>query len=96
MAGHARPLRRSVHLKHEGLAPHEVAHSLEHHSGLLGPAGSVAAMTVSLSALEALVFTGSAGEREPDIDISSGDADVRTLVIASREDLEITAGVEQA
>jgi hypothetical protein len=44
MAGHARPLRRSVHLKH---------------------------------------------------DISSGDADVRTLVIASREDLEITAGVEQ-
>jgi acetate kinase len=32
---------------------------------------------------------------EPDIDIGSDDADVRTLVIASREDLEITAGVEQ-
>ncbi len=30
---------------------------------------------------------------EPDIDIGAADAAVRTLVIASREDLEIAAGV---
>ncbi|PZS32352.1 MAG: acetate/propionate family kinase [Pseudonocardiales bacterium] len=76
--------------EHEGLTPHEVAHSLEHSSGLLGLAGtadmrellgrhdadaqlaldvylhrlasSVAAMTVSLGGLDALVFTGGVGE----------------------------------
>ncbi|MEO7195944.1 MAG: acetate/propionate family kinase [Pseudonocardiaceae bacterium] len=135
----------------QGLTAQELAHSLEHESGLLGLAGtadmrellgrddadaqlalevylhrlasSVAAMTVSLGGLDALVFTGGVGERaaqvrhgtatrlahldvsinerlnataEPDTDISSGDADVVTLVVASREDLQIAAGVEQA
>ncbi|MDQ2883056.1 MAG: acetate/propionate family kinase [Actinomycetota bacterium] len=137
--------------EHEGLAAHEVAHNLEHCSGLLGLAGtadmrellgrddadaqlaldvylhrlagSVAAMTVSLGGLDALVFTGGVGEHagrvrrcattrlahlgvsideqlnaaaEPDTDISSRDARVATLVVASREDLQIAAGVEQA
>lgn len=136
--------------EHEGLAPHELAHHLEHDSGLLGLAdtpdmeellarhdpdaqlalevylhrlaGSVAAMTASLGGLDALVFTGGVGERaaeirrraatrlahlgvriderlnaaaQPDTDISAGDAGVATLVVASREDLEIATGVEQ-
>jgi len=85
-------------------------------------ASSVAAMTVSLGGLDAVVFTGGVGERaaevrrrtatqlahldvsvderlnadaQPDTDISTGDAAVRTLVVGSREDLEIAAGVEQ-
>jgi acetate kinase len=85
-------------------------------------AGGIAAMTVSLGGLDALVFTGGVGEHaarvrqraarrlghlgvgvdearnsaaEPDTDISSGDSRARTLVIASREDLEIAAAVER-
>jgi acetate kinase len=136
--------------EHEGLPPHEIAHSLEHSSGLLGLAGtadmrvilgrqdedaqlaldvylhrlasSVAAMTVSLGGLDAVVFTGGVGtqsaeirhrtavrlthlgmrvdqrlnaDAQPDADITDGDAGVRTLVVASREDLEIAACVEQ-
>ncbi|MDT7651601.1 MAG: acetate kinase [Pseudonocardiales bacterium] len=141
--------------EHEGLAPHQVADTLEHGSGLLGLSGTadmrellgrvdddarlalevyihrlasgVAAMTVGLGGLDALAFTGGVGERapevrrwaaarlahlgvrvddrlnlaaEPDTDISavniSADDGVRTLVVASREDLEIAAGVERA
>jgi acetate kinase len=136
--------------EHEGLPPHEVAHSLEHNSGLLGLAdtadmqdilrrddpdarlalevylhrltGSIGAMTASLGGLDCIVFTGSVGEHaaeireraagrlaylgvrvdtevnagaEPDADISAADASVRTLVVTSREDLEIAHGVEQ-
>ena len=136
--------------EHEGLTPHQVADQLEHHSGLLGLAGTsdmrtllerhdldaglavevyvhrlasaVAAMTVSLGGLDTLVFTGGVGEHaapirqraaarlahlgvhvevalncdaEPDTDISSRNSSVRTLVVASREDLQIAAGVEQ-
>ncbi|MGI8870611.1 MAG: hypothetical protein ACR2F6_17625 [Mycobacteriales bacterium] len=84
-------------------------------------ASGIAAMTVGIGGLDALVFTGGVGENAPDIrarvaarlahldvrvhhdrnavahsdgDISATDARVRTLVIASREDLEIAAGVE--
>jgi acetate kinase len=136
--------------EHEGIPPHEMAHTLEHCSGLLGLAdtadmrellgrqdsdaqlalgvylhrlaSSVAAMTVSLGGLDALVFTGGVGEgaaevrertasqlthlgvrvdhqlntrAQPDTDISAAGAAARTLVVASREDLEIAAGVEQ-
>jgi acetate kinase len=136
--------------EHEGLPPHEVAHSLEHNSGLLGLAdtadmrdilgrgdpdarlalevylhrltGSIGAMTASLGGLDCIVFTGGVGEHaaeireraagrlgylgvrvdpelnagaEPDADISAADASVRTLVVTSREDLEIADGVEQ-
>jgi acetate kinase len=136
--------------EHEGLTPREVADNLEHHSGLLGLAGtadmrellerrdpdaglaidvyvhrlatSIAAMTVSLGGLDTVVFTGGVGERaapirrrtasrlahlgmhvdellnahaEPDTDISSSTTTVRTVVVASREDLEIAASVEQ-
>jgi acetate kinase len=136
--------------EHEGLPPHEIAHSLEHCSGLLGLAGtadlreilrrpdpdarlalevylhhltaSIAAMTASLGGLDCVVFTGSIGEHaaqireqaagrlsylgvrvdqelnasaEPDADISAADAAARTLVVASREDLEIADGVER-
>jgi acetate kinase len=135
--------------EHEGLTPHQVAHSLEHDSGLLGLAGtpdmrellrrhdpdavlalevylhrltsSIAAMTTSLGGLDALVFTGGVGERaaqvrqraatqlhhlgvqideqlntnaKPDTDISPRNTPVRTLVVASREDLEIANSVE--
>jgi acetate kinase len=135
--------------EHEGLPPHEVAHSLEHNSGLLGLAdtadmrdilarrdadarlaldvylhrltGSIGAMTASLGGLDCVVFTGGVGEHapeireraagrlaylgvrvdtelnasaEPDADVSAADASVRTLVVTSREDLEIAAGVE--
>ncbi len=135
--------------EHEGLSPREVAHVLEHESGLLGLAGtadmrellgrrdddarlafevylhrlasSIAAMTVSLGGLDAVVFTGGVGaasapvrrsaavrlahlgmrldeqanaDAKPDVDISAADAGVRTLVVHSREDLEIAAGVE--
>ena len=135
--------------EHEGLSPREVAHVLEHESGLLGLAGtadmrellgrrdddarlafevylhrlasSIAAMTASLGGLDAVVFTGGVGaaaapvrrsaavrlahlgmrldeqanaDAEPDVDISAADAGVRTLVVRSREDLEIAAGVE--
>jgi acetate kinase len=137
--------------EHEGLAPHEVAHALEHESGVLALAGTadmrelltradgdavlaldvyvlalargVAAMTVSLGGLDALVFTGGVGENaaevrrraaerlghlgvvldvgrnataRPDADISTPSAEVRTLVVASREALEIARGVERA
>jgi acetate kinase len=133
----------------EGLPPHEVAHSLEHNSGLLGLADTadmreilsrrdpdarlaidvylhrltagIAAMTASLGGLDCVVFTGGVGEHaaqireqaagrlgylgvrvdpelnaaaEPDTDISAADAAARTLVVTSREDLEIAAGVE--
>ena len=136
--------------EHEGLPPHEIAHSLEHSSGLLGLADTadmqeilrrpdpdarlalevylhhltagIAAMTASLGGLDCVVFTGSVGahaaqirERaasrlgylgvrvdqglnssaEPDADISAADAAARTLVVTSREDLEIAAGVER-
>ena len=37
-----------------------------------------------------------AGPADPDVDISAADAVVRTLVVRSREDLQIAAGVEQA
>ena len=135
--------------EHEGLPPHEVAHSLEHSSGLLGLADTadmreilgrgdadarlaldvyvhrltagIAAMTAGLGGLDCVVFTGGVGEHaaevreraagrlgylgvcvdptlnaraEPDADISAPDAAVRTLVVTSREDLEIAAGVE--
>ena len=135
--------------EHEGLTPHEVAHALEHESGLLGLAGtadlrellgrrdddarlafdvylhrlasSIAAMTASLGGLDAVVFTGGVGaasaavrravaarlaylgmrlddhanaDAEPDVDVSAAEARVRTLVVRSREDLEIAAGVE--
>ncbi|KAA2255975.1 acetate/propionate family kinase [Solihabitans fulvus] len=81
--------------EHEGLSPHEVAHDLEHRSGLLGLAGTadmrdvlarrdedarlaldvylhrlacgVAAMTVGLGGLDALVFTGGVGERAAEV-----------------------------
>jgi len=136
--------------EHEGLPPHEIAHSLEHCSGLLGLADTadlreilrrpdpdarlalevylhhltagIAAMTASLGGLDCVVFTGSIGEHaaqireqaagrlsylgvrvdqelnasaEPDADISAADAAARTLVVASREDLEIADGVER-
>jgi acetate kinase len=136
--------------EHEGLPPHEIAHSLEHSSGLLGLADTadmqeilgradpdarlalevylhhltagIAAMTASLGGLDCVVFTGSVGahaaqirERaasrlgylgvrvdqglnssaEPDADISAADAAARTLVVTSREDLEIAEGVER-
>lgn len=136
--------------EHEGLTPREVADDLEHHSGLLGLAGtadmrelmvrhdddarlaldvylhrlagSLAALTVGLGGLDAVVFTGGVGEHDaeirrraaaklrhlglsideaanvaavPDTEISAPDAAVRTLVVASREDLEIARGVEQ-
>jgi acetate kinase len=85
-------------------------------------ASSIAAMTVSLGGLDAVVFTGSVGvqaaeirqraaarlahlgvrvdrrlnaDAQPDADISADDAGVRTLVVASRADLEIAACVEQ-
>jgi acetate kinase len=139
---------------HEGLAPDELAESLEHRSGLLALAGTadmrdvvamaaqgrprgvlaldvylhslcagVAAMAASLGGLDAVVFTGGVGENaatvraaaaarltflglavdpeanamvavrsdDPtaDADVSAADARVRTLVIASREDLQI-------
>ncbi len=84
-------------------------------------ASYVAAMTVSLGGLDAVVFTGGVGaasaavrhaaadrlahlgmrldeaanaQAEPDVDVSADDAGVRTLVVRSREDLEIAAGVE--
>jgi acetate kinase len=136
--------------EHEGLPPHEVAHSLEHNAGLLGLAdtadmrdiisrqdpdarlaldvylhrltSSIAAMTASLGGLDCLVFTGGVGEHapeirqraadrlaylgagvdprlnsaaEPDADISASGAGARTLVVTSREDLEIAAAVGQ-
>jgi len=135
--------------EHEGLPPHEVAHSLEHSSGLLGLADTadmreilgrgdadarlaldvyvhrltagIAAMTAGLGGLDCVVFTGGVGEHaaevreraagrlaylgvsvdpqlnsgaEPDADVSAPGAAVRTLVVTSREDLEIAAGVE--
>lgn len=85
-------------------------------------AAGIAAMTVGLGGLDALVFTGGVGERaariralaakrlphlgvqvgetlnieaEPDTDIGSATATTRTLVITSREDLEIAAAVER-
>lgn len=137
--------------EHEGLDPHQLTHSLEYDSGLVGLAGtadmrdllgrhdedarlavdvylhrlagSIAAMTVGLGGLDALVFTGGVGEHAPEIrsqaaarlahlgvsldpdrnthargdtDVGAGDARVRALVITSREDLEIAAGVEHA
>ena len=136
--------------EHEALPAHEIAHSLEYSSGLLGLADTadmqeilrrpdpdarlalevylhhltagIAAMTASLGGLDCVVFTGSVGahaaqirERaasrlgylgvrvdpglnsgaEPDTDISAADAAARTLVVTSREDLEIAAGVER-
>ena len=136
--------------EHEALPAHEIAHSLEYSSGLLGLADTadmqeilrrpdpdarlalevylhhltagIAAMTASLGGLDCVVFTGSVGahaaqirERaasrlgylgvrvdqglnssaEPDADISAADAAARTLVVTSREDLEIAAGVER-
>ena len=84
-------------------------------------ASSIAAMTVSLGGLDAVVFTGGVGagsaavrhaaagrlahlglrldeaanaQAQPDVDVSAHDAAVRTLVVRSREDLEIAAGVE--
>jgi acetate kinase len=125
----------------------EMAHALEHESGLAGLAGEgdmravlaaagegddrsqlaldvylhrlragIAAMAAAMGGLEALVFTGGVGERAPairaaaaeglaflgvevapdanrcavgDAEISAAGAPVRTLVITSREDLEI-------
>ena len=136
--------------EHEALPPHEVAHSLEYCSGLLGLADTadmreilrrgdpdarlalevylhhlrrgIAAMTASLGGLDCVVFTGGVGEHaaqireqaagglaylgvridpelnagaEPDADISTAGAAARTLVVTSREDLEIAASVEQ-
>jgi acetate kinase len=88
---------------------------------------SVAAMTVALGGLDALVFTGGVGERAAlirqraaerlahlgvavdgdrnsraaggpgdDADVSAPGAAVASLVVRSREDLQIAAGVEQA
>jgi acetate kinase len=94
-------------------------------------AAHVAAMTVALGGLDAIVFTGGVGEGAPavragaaarlahlgvtvdasrndsitgsgphdtdaDADISGAGARVRTLVVRSREDLQIAAGVGQA
>ena len=136
--------------EHEGLTPQQLAHELEHRSGLLGLAGTadlreilgrqdrearlavdvyvhrlaagIAAMTACLGGLDALVFTGGVGEHaapirqlattrlahlgvglderlnaeaEPDADVSSATATARTLVVTSREDLEIADGVER-
>lgn len=36
------------------------------------------------------------GSAQPDADISAGGATVRTLIVRSREDLQMAAGVEQA
>jgi acetate kinase len=134
----------------EGLAPQQIAHALEHDSGLLGLAGTadmrellarhddeaqlaiavylhslvsgIASMTAALGGLDALVFTGGVGEGAPevrrrcagslgylgvgvderrnagaaaDLDVSDEHSAVRTLVVRSREDLQIAAGVEQ-
>jgi acetate kinase len=83
----------------------------------------IAAMTAAMNGLDALVFTGGAGEHDsalradtaaglsylglaidltrnrdchPDIDISTADAPVRTLVITAREDIEIAAQARSA
>ena len=70
--------------EYEGLAPHEVADALEHRSGLLGLAGT-ADMRELLNRTPTFSARG-AGTH----------GGVRVLVIASREDLQIAAGVERA
>jgi len=145
--------------QYEDLAPGEIAHALEHESGLLALAGTadmgevivrarsadpdsglaldvylrsltggIAAMAAALGGLDVLVFTGGVGENatevreraaerlghlgvivdarlnaavgtgpaRPDTEISPADAAVRTLVIRSREAIEIATGVHQA
>ena len=138
-------------LERAGMRADELAHALEHESGLLGLAGSadmrevlsqaragdgparlalevythrlrgsIAAMAASLGGLDVLAFTGGVGERSPEtrrmaasgleflgvsVDdarnraasdgavISEPGADVRTVVIRAREDLEIARQV---
>jgi len=145
--------------QYEDLSPGEIAHALEHESGLLALAGTadmgeviararagdpeaglaldvylraltggIAAMTAALGGLDVLVFTGGVGENatevraraaerlghlgvvldarrnavvgtgpdRPDIEIGPPGAAVRTLVIRSREAVEIAAGVRKA
>lgn len=140
--------------EHERIPPSELTNALEHHSGLLGLAGSadmrkvtaaeadgnpdailaigvylyrlraaIASMVAAMDGVDALVFTGGVGEHAgdirqrtvdglgflgvaidpeanrsavPDVEITAGGAAVRTLVIAAREDLEITRGVRNA
>lgn len=141
-------------LEHTGMRAHELAHTLEHDSGLLGLAGTadmrqilsraqagdqparlalevyihrlragIAAMAAALGGLEALVFTGGVGERSPEVreraaaglgflgvtldearnrgievdgEIGAGAGEVRVLVVAAREDLEIARQVRCA
>jgi len=138
----------------EGVLPGELAHGLEHESGLTGLAGTgdmrevlsavareeedavlalgvyfhrlraaIASMTAALGGLDALVFTGRIGERAPEVraraaaglgflgvaldpglngvadadaEIGAPGAAVRTLIVESREDLEIARGVRAA
>jgi acetate kinase len=145
--------------QYEDLTPGEIAHALEHESGLLALSGTadmgevivrarsgdadsglaldvylrsltggIAAMTAALGGLDALVFTGGVGENatvvreraverlghlgvivdarlnaavgtgpaRPDTEISPAGAAVRTLVIRSREAIEIATGVRRA
>jgi acetate kinase len=140
-------------LQRAGVSIADLAHALEHDSGLLALAGTadmrevvagaevgehaarlalevyghrlragIAAMAAAMHGLDAVVFTGGVGERaptvraaatagleflgieldadrnrtaEPDADVSARAADVRTLVVASREDLEIARQVRQ-
>lgn len=137
-------------LEHTGLSEHEMAHALEHDSGLLALAGDadmrvvlrrvhdgdqqatgamavythhlraqIAAMAAAMGGLDALAFCGGVGEHAAlvraqaldglafmgvaidarrnagrgDRDITAPGADVRTLVVAAREDLEIARQV---
>jgi acetate kinase len=137
----------------EGLSPAEMTEALEHHSGLVGLAGTsdmrevieraetdpdaalalevyvhrlragVAAMATAMGGLDTLVFTGGVGERaaavrsltcaglahlgvelddrrnrdaEPDVEVGTGGAAVRVLVLRAREDLEIARATRTA
>ena len=70
--------------EYEGLAPHEVADALEHRSGLLGLAG-----TADMRELLNRTPTSALVVQAPTVVFVC-------LVIASREDLQIAAGVERA
>ncbi len=141
-------------LEHEHVAADGMSSALEHHSGLLGLAGSadmrevtarardgnadaqlaldvyihrlvagIAAMAAALAGLDVLAFTGGVGEHSavtraragagvgflgvaldearnercaPDCEIGAPGADVRTVVLAAREDLEIARQVRAA
>jgi acetate kinase len=140
-------------LQRAGVSTADLAHALEHDSGLLALAGTadmrevvagaeagrhaarlslevyghrlragIAAMAAAMHGLDAIVFTGGVGERSPsvraaatagleflgvevdadrnraaesDADVSARAARVQTLVVASREDLEIARQVRQ-